>query len=282
MARGQENLGPYRLLNLVMTGQTSQVWEVLHESTRERYALKMLLVDHRDREQLSFLKNEYLVGKSLSHPRIIKFHELGTDRKISYVIMEFFPHPNLKQLIRRDLAKLAHHTQKIIEQSAESLAYMHEKGWIHRDVKPENYLVDPHGEVRLIDFALSEKRRSGLAKLFGSKKVQGTRSYMSPEQIRGEALDFRSDIYSFGCSLFELATGKLPFTGTDSNDLLRKHLNNPPPSLEAANPNVTPEFAQLVKRLLAKRPQDRPESLTTFLRELKSTRIFKVTPRVSA
>lgn len=282
VSRGsQETIGPYRLLNLIMTGQTSQVWEVMHEASRKRFALKLLLSDFRNaREHVAYLKHEYEVGKSLKHPRVIQVYELGHDRRSYYLIMEYFPYPNLKVWIRRGGDQIAHLIPKIIEQAAEGLAYFNEQGWIHRDIKPENFLVSPEGEVRLIDFALAERKRSGLLRLFaGRSKIQGTRSYISPEQIRGQPLDERADVYSFGCTVYELLVGKPPFAGGDSNELLRKHLRTAPPSIAAHNRAVTTEFAELVKRLLAKDPADRPENLTMFLRELKNTRVFKVTPR---
>ena len=109
-------------------------------------------------------------------------------------------------------------------------------------------------------------------------RLEGTRSYMAPEQIRGAVVDQRADVYSFGCTIFELIAGTPPFTGGNANELLNKHLRAPIPSLEAANRNVTPEFAQLLRRTLAKVPRDRPESLSVFLTELRTHRIFKETP----
>jgi serine/threonine protein kinase len=101
---------------------------------------------------------------------------------------------------------------------------------------------------------------------------------MSPEQIRGLPLDERSDLYSFACTLHELIGGKPPFTGTSVNDLLTKHLKSSPPSLEGANPNVTPAFAQLLRRSMAKNAGARPQSVDDFLREFRTIRVFKSTP----
>ena len=121
---------------------------------------------------------------------------------------------------------------------------------------------------------------SQIGKLITPKsKVQGTRSYMSPEQIRGSALDDRADLYSLGCTLFELASGKPPFTGASANDLLMKHLKASPPSLESANRNVTPEFARLVRRAMAKKPSARQKSTADFLSELRVTPVFRVDPQ---
>ena len=279
----QDNVGPYRLLNLIMTGQTSQVWEAIHGSRQERRALKMLLSDYaRDREHVGYLKNEFEVGRALEHRRVVQVFEMGTHQGSPYLVMEFFPFPNLKQFIRRGPETFTYLVPQIVEQAAEGLGYFNAQGWIHRDIKPDNYLIDNQGNVKLIDFALAQKQKTGLARLFGgkTKKIQGTRSYMSPEQIRGQQLDTRADIYSFGCMVYELITGKPPFTGTSSNELLTKHLKLPAPPLEAANKNVTPEFTRLVQRTMAKTPEGRPESMDKFLAELRTMRMFRETPRM--
>jgi serine/threonine-protein kinase len=172
---------------------------------------------------------------------------------------------------------------KIVERAAMGLGHVHEQGWVHRDVKPDNFLVNEHDDLKLIDFALAEKKKTGFAKMFGGRsKVQGTRSYMSPEQIRGQALDHRADIYSLGCTIFEALAGRPPYTGTSTNDLLNKHLRNQPPSLEAINRNVTTEFSNLIKRTLAKEKEERPQSLIEFLRDMMSIRVLKVLPKAGA
>jgi serine/threonine protein kinase len=112
--------------------------------------------------------------------------------------------------------------------------------------------------------------------------VQGTYSYMPPEQIRGQAVDERADIYSFGCMAYELITGKLPFTATSPAELLNKHLRAKPTQLSVLNKNVHADFADLVHRMLAKDPKDRPESLKDFVRALRAGRVFQVKPRKPA
>jgi serine/threonine protein kinase len=264
-----------------MTGQTSQVFEAMHDGERQRYAVKFLLPDLcRDKEQIGYMKNEHLVGTALDNRRIIKVREMGSFEGGPYLVLEFYPHPNLKFYIQQTPEVLLPKLSQVIEQAAEALVYLHAKGWIHRDIKPDNFLVSAEGEVKLIDFALAQKRKGGLSALFGGKqKIQGTRSYMSPEQIRGQPLDARADVYSFGCTLHELISGKCPFTGSDTQDLLNKHLRSIPPSLVVSNKNVTPEFAGLVQRMLAKKPADRPESMDTFLREFRAIKLFKEAPR---
>lgn len=282
---GQEFVGSYRLLNAVKTGQTSQVWAAIDDQRRQRVAIKMLLQDHKkDREQIGYLKQEFAVAKGLDSPYVIHIYDFGIDRGTPYLVMELFPAGNMKELILRGRDQAMHLIPKIIENAALGLAYFHSQGWIHRDIKPDNFMVDLDGTVKLIDFALAQKPKTGLAKFFGgkTKKIQGTRSYMSPEQIRGLPLDFRSDIYSFGCAIHELVSGKLPFAAPSANELLQKHIATPPPPLEGIDPNVNKEFALLIRACMAKKPADRPDSMETFLTAFRSTRVFKVTPKAPA
>ncbi len=275
------NLGPYRLLNVVHTGQTSQIWQAYDDGEKKICGVKTLLSNFSgDREHLGFLKWEYSVGIKAVHERIIHIHTYGVAGKIPYLAMEWFPAPNMKRCIQLGVDKVAHLLPKIIVEAAEGLEHFNKLGWVHRDVKPDNFLVDDDGTVKLIDFALARRRQGGLAKLFSPKsKVQGTRSYMSPEQIRGQGLDERADVYGFGCTLFELLSGRPPYTGASADDLLRKHLRAPIPPLEAADHNITPEFAELVRRMLSKKPAGRPRSFDEFLSEFRMMRIYKTPPK---
>ena len=273
-------LGPYRLLNVVNTGQTSQMWQAYHDGLQQFFAIKTLLEKYRkDREQIAYLKQEYAVGSKIIHERIIRIHEYNVERGTAYLALEWFSAPNMKVRIRQGLDAMGYMVPSIALQATEGLAQLGNQGWVHRDVKPDNFLVADNGAVKLIDFSLAVRCKGVLGKLLASKtKVQGTRSYMSPEQIRGEALDLRADVYSLACTLFELTSGRLPYTGTTTNELLTKHLKTPPPPLEAANPNVTPEFAALIRRAMAKEPSARPKSAADFLIELRGIRVFRRDP----
>jgi serine/threonine protein kinase len=276
----QEYVGPLRLLNLIRTGKTCEIWEVMNDVKGQRLAIKLLAGEFaRNREEVAFLKHERQVGHGLDHPCVIKIYDFGSDRDRVWLSMELFAAPNVKQWINQGIEALQPAVPGIIRKAAEGLAYLHSQGWIHRDVKPDNFLLNAAGDVKLIDFALAMRPKGGLARLFaGKSKIQGTRSYMSPEQIRGQPLDQRSDLYSFGCMIYELLGGKPPYTGTSTNELLNKHLRAPIPPLAAANRNVHEDFAELARTLLAKKPEDRPDSMADFLRELRGMKVFKIPP----
>jgi serine/threonine protein kinase len=274
----EEVLGGYRLLKHMVTGQTSQVWEVVENSSGRHFALKLLLPERAaDPVYRRFLLHEAEVGRKLAHPNIIRIITVVRSSTNPYFVMEYFPAGNLKlRIMRKEHNFIREKAQDILKQAATALAFMNAKGWVHRDVKPDNLLVNSAGEVRLIDFALAQQIPTGLAKWFRfRKKPQGTRSYMSPEQIRGKVLDCRADVYSFGASAYELVTGRPPFRGVSSQDLLTKHITEKPLSPRNLNPDVTEEFADLVLHMLAKKREDRPRDFHDVLIKMRGMRIFK-------
>ncbi|HUT92606.1 MAG TPA: serine/threonine-protein kinase [Thermoguttaceae bacterium] len=275
-----KKIGPYRLVKLVHDGEASQVWKAYDDGSQQYVGIKTLTEKYkRSRERIGLLKREYAVGSKLVHPCILRIHQFGTDRGMPYLVMEWFPAPNMKLRIHQGIDKIAQVLPKVILQATEALAYFNEQGWIHRDIKPENFLIADSGEVKLLDFALARRKRGPLGRLFGQRsRVQGTQSYMSPEQIRNWALDERADLYSLACTLFHLVGGNPPFTGVSTNDLFRKHLKTPPPSLEAANPDVTPAFSSLIRAAMAKKASDRPASVRKLLNQLRQIPLFLDTP----
>jgi serine/threonine protein kinase len=271
-------------LNIVHTGQNCHIWQAYDDVKQCIVGIKTLLDRfQQDREQIGLLRWEYLVGHTVRDPRIIEVYDFGIDRGTTYLSMEWLPSPNLKQRMNAGVEKIYYFYPEIIEEAAQALGHFHKKGWVHRDIKPDNFLVTDDAKVKLIDFALARRRRLKILKLVTPRsKVQGTRSYMAPEQIRGQLPDIRSDIYSFGCMLFEMLADKPPFTGTSSNDLLNKHLHAAPPSMEAANPNASPEFAALVRKMMAKDLSKRPQTMEDFLGEFRMIRVFKSMPKPPA
>jgi serine/threonine protein kinase len=262
---------------LLRSGKTCQVWEVMDDVAGERLAIKLLLSDFRhNREEVGYMKHEFEVGHKLKHPRVIEIHDFGTKKDNVYVAMELCMAPNIKQVIQSQFDTIAPVAHRAIQQATEGLAYFHEQGWIHRDIKPDNFLLKPNGDVKLIDFALAQRRRGGIMRFFArTSKIQGTRSYMAPEQIRGQSLDERADIYSLGCTFFEMLSGKPPFTGGSTAELLNKHLKAGAPSLQSVNKHASDAVTQLVKRMMAKAPESRPRDCNAVLQELRTMEVFK-------
>ena len=277
-------IGPFRLLEIVNRGQSCCLWRAYDDEKREYVGIKTLLESTaKQRSQVQLLEHEYKVASKFSHPNLIDIFHYDWHDRVPYIGMEWFSAINLKMWINRGYETYCEHLPQIILQMTEALAYQHSQGWVHRDVKPDNFLFDPASvHVKMIDFALARKTVSGFMALFTLKgRVQGTASYMSPEQIKGLPPTPHADIYSLGCTIYELLTTRLVFTGDTLNDLLNKHLSAMPPSAAQRNKNVTPEFAALLKTMLAKNPADRPKSTQELLKLLQQTRPFRRPPTKS-
>ena len=205
MTKTRDFMGPYRLARLIRAGHACLVWEAVNEKTNERIALKMLRVEKaRDREELSYLKHEWEVTKDLNHQNIIRVYGFETQFQTPFMVMELYSALNLKLILREGPEPLAWVAEKIIHQSCHALHYLHEKGWVHCDIKPDNMLVDDDGNLKLIDFTIAQRPKRDFLSYFKPRgPVRGTRSYMSPEQIRGDTLDGRSDVYELACVIFE-------------------------------------------------------------------------------
>ena len=282
MADINELIGGYRLRSLLQSGQTSQVFEVVEPTSHRHFAMKLLLPEAAaDPEQRRALFNEAEVGIKLTHANVIRIHKVNRAQDTPHFIMEFFPSGSLRlRLQAKGFPFIKEHSRKIFKAVATGLAYMNAMGYVHCDIKPDNILVNAIGETKIIDFAITKKIPTGMARWFyRKKKPQGTPSFMSPEQIAGEMPDPRSDIYSYGCTLYELTTGRPPFRGTSVNDLLSRHFKEKPSPPLAYNPDLTDEFSAFVLKLIAKRKTDRPESFHEVLISLKKVKqIYKSLP----
>jgi serine/threonine protein kinase len=278
--RTSTRIDQYRMVRSIHTGQFSEVLEVHDDVADNSAALKTLLEPHLlDRLVRQTLRHEWEVGRQLDHPNLIRFKEFIEDKTVACIIMDYFPSRNLKKRILVKQREFIHeHAERIMIQVAEGLAHMHERGWVHRDVKPANILAADDGEVKLIDFGLSERtRRSKWQRLLPRRRmVQGTISYMSPEQIRGERVDFRSDIYSLGATFFEMVAGRAPLVGQTPGDVFNKHLTEIPNLATVYNPYVSDEFATLLKWLLEKDPDHRPAKVEMVLHRIEETPLFRV------
>jgi serine/threonine protein kinase len=284
-AAQQHFVGNYRMYHLIRGGAIYEIWAVRPMSETTVYAMKWLPPGAKyTSEHINGLRHEYSVGASLEHRSIIKTYEYNKTNNGAYLLLELFKVPNLKQqVISGGYKKIQHRARDILVEAAAGLAFMHEKGWVHRDIKPDNFLVGDDSHVKLIDFNLARKPAGGLSKLFGMKiTVQGTHSYMAPEQIRGQQVDPRADIYSFGCMVYEVLAGKLPFTASSPNDLLQRHLSSKPPDLTVVDKNITPDFAKYVQLLMAKDPAARPSNMKDVMMEIKTQKMFYNKPQPPA
>lgn len=280
MADINELIGGYKLRTLLQTGQTSQVFEAVEPHSNRHFAMKLLLPEAaHDAEHRKALFNEADVGVKLAHQNVIRIYKVNRSPDTPHFIMEFFPSGSLRlRLQGKDTKFIREHSRKIFREAATGLAYMNAMGYVHRDVKPDNILVNSLGDTKIIDFAITRKveKPGALGKLFRRKgKPQGTPSFMSPEQIRDDPLDGRADIYSYACTLYELTTGRKPFTGTTQGDLLTRHFTEKPAPPNTYNKDLTDEFSALVVKLMAKKREDRLASFHEVLIALQKIKIYK-------
>jgi serine/threonine-protein kinase len=285
MADINELIGGYKLRTLLQTGQKSQVFEVVETRSNRHFAMKVLLPESASNpEARRELFNDAEVGIKMAHQNVVRIFKVDRSKERPFFVMEFFPSGSLRlRLQAKDLKFIRDHSRKIFREAATGLAYMNAMGYVHRDVKPDNILVNSIGDTKIIDFAITQKIPTGFEKIMGRLRRSfrgrgpqgGTPSYMSPEQIKGDDLDGRSDVYAFACTLYELTTGRKPFTGMTQQDLLIKHFTEKPAPLFSYNKDLTEEFSNLVVRMLAKRREDRPANFHEVLMALQKIRIFK-------
>ncbi|QGJ69570.1 Serine/threonine protein kinase [Planctomycetales bacterium 10988] len=273
-----EYIGSYRVLRVLTSGQTSQICAVIHNQSVQRFAIKRLLPAWRkDRSQVAALKKEYKIASSLQHPGVLNMFEFDYHDGYPYFVMELFTAPTFKEiLVHSSVTELSARIQPLLIQAAEALNHLHDQGWVHRDIKSENYLCNDQERVKLIDFGISIAKPKGIFKFFGGKtKPQGTRNYMSPEQIRGDSLDERADIYSFGCMMFEMLTGNFPYNASDPQAILRCHLKDPVPILRSSEIVFSKELEKLVYRMLQKKREARPKSMQEVLNYLRGIPFYR-------
>lgn len=281
MSENQNVVGGYELKNCVASGASTQIWEVVQQGTTTPLAMKLLLPDaFKDPEAKAVLKHEFKVGSTFEHPNLVRLHKLEVNRDHGFYIMDYFRAPSLKAQISANLAETQSRFKKIAEAVCQALVHMNEKGWLHRDIKPDNILVNKTGEVRVIDFSLSTKLATGLMKLLSGKQkaIMGTRTYIAPEIILKNPPTAQSDIYSLGVAFYEVITGNPPFAGMSPSDLLKKHISESPAPPSLANPNVTPELDAVILRMLSKKPKDRYAEMREVMSALRNVKCFKEDP----
>ncbi len=275
-------LGPYEILAPLGAGGMGEVWRARDTRLSREVAIKILPVEvSRDESRLRRFEKEARAASGLNHPNIVTIYDIGSHDSVSYIAMERVEGKTLRELLlagRLAVKKLL----GIAAQIADGLARAHEAGIVHRDLKPENVMVTKDGLVKILDFGLAKLTSSTGGSDEGSHlptetgtspgMILGTVGYMSPEQASGQPLDFRSDQFSFGSILYEMATGNRAFQKSTAVDTLSAILHEDPKPVADSNPQAPAPVRWIVERCLSKDAEDRYASTKDLARELATIR----------
>lgn len=259
----------FTIVRLIGEGGSGRIYRGFDEKRERHVALKFLHPNYAQNEKLvaRFLQE----GKrfaNLDHPNVVKVHGWGQKSGHLFIIFEFVDGVNLYQLMQMRGTLPLERALKIVRASAAGLAEAHRRDIVHRDLKPENIMIrNQDSVVKVLDFGIAKDLKSNLD-LTGLGMYIGTPAYSSPEQIRGEKLDHRADIFSLGVILYELVTGKVAFDGRHSTEVLRSTLRDEPRSASDLNRLVTAPVASLIETMIRKKPDDRFASMVEVMAEI--------------
>src|SRR6266566_844443 len=276
-----KQIGRYQVLSCIGRGGMGEVFLAQDTSLGRKVALKLLRSDFtRIEERLRRFQQEARAASALNHPNILTIHEIGQEGSLHFMATEYVEGETLRQHLARARMTVGQ-TLDVAVQVASALAAAHQAGIIHRDIKPENIMLRTDGNVKVLDF--------GLAKLTEPKTVEtaaptlpqvetapgvvmGTFSYMSPEQARGLAVDTRTDIWSLGVMIYEMAAGRQPFEGETASDVMSLILQKEPPPLAHSWPEVPAELERMVRKALRKDKEERYQTIKDLLIDLRNLR----------
>lgn len=258
-------IGPYRLARRLGRGGMGEVFLAWDERLGRRVAVKRILRDNPRAQDRERLRREARAAARLSHPAVVQVYDLVEDSAGDAIVLEYVEGRSLRALLAEGVPPLGL-AVRLGREIAEGLSAAHAAGLVHRDLKPENVVITRDGHAKILDFGIAKIQESEA--LTAQGVVVGTAHAMSPEQARGGEVDGRSDLFSLGILLYELLTGTSPFRGKNSLDELQKVIGLAPPAVGTLRPDVPRGLANLVDRLLSKRPEARPRDADEVARTL--------------
>jgi eukaryotic-like serine/threonine-protein kinase len=265
-----QTIGEFHIIRTLGHGGMGAVYLAEQQSLKRKVALKFLRPEMAANPiALSRFRREAEAVARLTHANIVQVYSIGEADGRQFMALEYVEGRNLKEYVNRKGALDVPVALTIMRQVAAALQRAAESNIVHRDIKPENILLTRKGEVKVADFGLSRDLAGPQDMNLTQEGVtMGTPLYMSPEQARGNPLDSRSDIYSFGVTCYHMLAGQPPFRGKTGVEVALKHVSDEPPSLAALRPDLPPALVALVHRMMSKEPADRPQSGREVLREL--------------
>lgn len=261
----------YRIEQKLGEGGMASVYLAQDLRLNRRVAIKILHAQFRnDPDFLNRFQHEAQSAAILNHANVVSVYDVGQDDETHYIVMQYVEGVNLKTLINQKGSLMVAQAVTIAEAIAEGIEAAHQVGLIHRDIKPHNVMVGPDGHVQITDFGIAKSHLS--TALTQTGMTFGTADYISPEQAQGLLASPRSDIYSLGITLYEMLTGRLPFTGESAVSVAMQHISTEPPPPQQLNPNIPNNLAVIVLKAIAKDPNERPASAKEFAQMLRSYR----------
>lgn len=277
-----DKIGRYEITGELGKGAMGVVYKAVDPNIGRTVALKTTRVDVLGADMQDLIKrfqNEARAAGVLNHPNIVTIYDAGEDQGVFYIAMEFIPGKTLAQLLAEVRVVSAEQLVNIGTQICAGLDYAHSKGVIHRDIKPPNIMIAPDGTVKIMDFGIAKAGAS----LTHTGEVLGTPNYMSPEQVKGRDLDGRTDLFSTGVILYEMATGERPFNGQNVTTIIYKIIHENPAAPRELDVTVHPGLSQIISKCLAKDPEERYQSGADLAMALKSYKIVSLAePRGTA
>ena len=259
--------GRYQVQDKIGTGGMATVYRGQDQVLGRTVAIKMMLPQYaNDPSFAARFKQEAQAAAALSSPYIVSIYDWGKDGESYYIVMEYLRGTDLKSGIRKHGALDSRKVAQIGSQIAQALSVAHRHDIIHRDIKPQNIMVQPDGNIKVMDFGIARAKNSSLTT---DNSVLGTAHYVSPEQSTGKPLGPTTDIYSLGIVMYEAATGRVPFAGDDAISVAMKQVNEAPQPPSLINPNVDPALEAIILRCMEKNPADRYQSADELARALR-------------
>ncbi len=266
------NYGRYQIVRELGKGSMGVVYEAHDPNIDRLVALKVLRPDRLTSEAFveRFLKEAKAIGR-VSHQNIVTVYDVGQDHGTIYIAMELLEGTPLDDVIR-EKGLTIDETVNIGIQIAETLDYAHHKGIVHRDIKPSNILLTSNGRIKITDFGIAHIEDPSAAQLTQAGEILGTPAYMAPEQVVGQPVDGRSDLYSLGVILYELSTGKRPFRGSNLASVFKAVTQDNPPEPVKTNSDIPLDLSRLIMKALSKVPDERFQTGVAMNEALKSCR----------
>jgi beta-lactam-binding protein with PASTA domain/tRNA A-37 threonylcarbamoyl transferase component Bud32 len=260
---GKVLAGRYEVLDRIGQGGMALVYRARDMALNRMVAVKLLRRQFTDDPGVvEHFQLEARAAASLDGPHVVQVYDVGTEDDAHYIVMELVNGQNLKDYVATHGPLPEAEALAIAVQIAEALHQAHARQIVHRDIKPQNILVTPEGQVKVTDFGIARAMASGT--LVNTGSLVGTAQYLSPEQARGKSVGPATDLYGLGVVLYEMLTGKPPFDGDSPIAVALRHVQDPVPDVREARPDISPAVAHLVTRLLAKDPDDRYQRAETF------------------